>query len=140
MTEIERWLKKYGKATTTTNKKDTHTNATGNSTKAPKKDVNERVREIMKDFSLSMETPEQKMQRRMNNVAPNYRPGVHTQNFSAPSGRIHFYINCELEQILHYGGEVIDIKTTGNSMFTNVLLMYKMPDWDVILKIMYGDC
>lgn len=140
MTEIERWLKKYGKATTTTNKKDTHTNVTGNSTKAPKKDVNERVREIMKDFSLSMETPEQKMQRRMNNVDPDYRPGVHTQNFSAPSGRIHFYINCELEQILHYGGEVIDIKTTGNSMFTNVLLIYKMPDWDVILKIMYGDC
>lgn len=157
MTEIERWLKKYGKATTTTNKKNTRTNTDKKSdyfanatitkdgkirvgaTKS-KEQLNREIREIMENISLSMETPEQEMQRKMNKVGVNYRPGVHTQNFSAPTGRVHFYINCELEQIMHYGGEVIDIKTTGNSMFTNVLLIYKMPDWDVIMKLVWGDC
>ena len=157
MTEVERWLKTYGKATAKTKQENTRSNTNKKSdyfanatitkdgkvrvgASKSKEQLNREIREILNDMPLHYETFEEKMQRRMNNVEPEYHPGIHTQNFSAPTGSVHLRLNCEMQNIMHYGGEIIDIKTTASFMFTNVILIYKMPDWDVILEKMYGRC
>ena len=140
MTELERWLKKYGKAKTVAtgkqgnvNNKTTNNNV--NTTK--KKDVNARIKEKMDKFRLSCETPEQRIKRKMEDVPADYHPGVHTKNMTLPIYRSQNYINAKIKSILNRGGEILDIKTEPTSMFgfqtMYILIVYRMPDWDVLL-------
>lgn len=143
MTELERWLKKYGKAHTVTTKKnntvDKNKAATNNNVnKTKKKDVNALAKAKMDKFSLSPETPEQRIKRKMKKIHPDYYPGVHTKNMTLPIYRSQNYINAEMEDILSLGGEILNINTQPTSMFgfqtMYILIVYKMPDWDELLK------
>ena len=140
MTELERWLKKYGKAKTVAtgkqgnvNNKTTNNNV--NTTK--KKDVNALAKAKMDKFRLSCETPEQRIKRKMEDVPADYHPGVHTKNMTLPIYRSQNYINAKIKSILNRGGEILDIKTEPTSMFgfqtMYILIVYRMPDWDVLL-------
>ena len=140
MTELERWLKKYGKAKTVAtgkqgnvNNKTTNNNV--NTTK--KKDVNALIKEEMDKFNIDPETPEQRIKRKMGKIHPDHHPGVHTKNMTLPIYRSQNYINAKIKSILNRGGEILDIKTEPTSMFgfqtMYILIVYRMPDWDVLL-------
>ena len=126
MTEVERWLKKYGKSTTATNKSNTHTSASA----APKRDINERIKERLKNLNLNTETIEQKIQRKMDQVPSDYYPGVHTKSLNLPVYRAQKFIDAEIQNILHYNGEIIDVKTTGTTMLgfqtMSIIILYKI--------------
>lgn len=134
MTEVEKWLKKYGKPSTVTNKSNTRTSTST----APKRDINERIKERLKNLNLNTETMEEKIQRKMDQVPSDYHPGVHTKSLNIPIYRAQKFINAEIQDILYYNGEIMDIKTTGTTMLgfqtMHVLILYKMPGWNRILE------
>lgn len=143
MTELERWLKKYGKANTVTTKKnntvDKNKAATNNNVNTTKKkDVNALAKAKMDKFNINPETPEQRIKRKMADIHPDYYPGVHTKNMTLPIYRSQNYIDNKVKGILNRGGEILNINTQPTSMFgfqtMYILIVYKMPDWDELLK------
>ena len=92
----------------------------------------------MDKFNIDPETPSERIKRKMADIRPDYYPGVHTKNMTLPIYRSQRYIDAEIEDILHLGGEILDMKTEATTMFgfqtMYILLVYKMPDWDVLLQ------
>ena len=140
MTELERWINKYGKAPAAkTNNAAAHASADKNKVKnKEERDINAIIKARLDKTPLFRETPEEKLQRKMRKTHPDYHPGVHTKSMNLPIFRTQQYLDAKIHDIISSGGEILDIQQASTSMYGMqtmfVTIIYEMPDWEHIVS------
>lgn len=136
MTEVEKWLKKYGKSNVTSN-----TNRTAQSTNtgtAKKRDINEIIKAKFEKNPWYAKTPEQQLEHKKQKTPPEYYPGVRTKSMNLPLHRANDFIQNEIDTITCYGGRILNLQTAPTSMYgfqtMYVTIIYEMPDWEHIIS------
>lgn len=133
MTELEKWLKKYGKSNTTSK-----TTENTNAKPAKKRDINEIIKAELKKNPWYAITPEQELEHKKRKTPPEYYPGVRTKSMNIPIFRVDDFIQNEIDKITRHGGKLLNVQTSPASMYgfqtMYVTILYEMPDWEYIIS------